>query len=177
MKKNKNYICRGNYLAALAHAGIFRGEGKSGLPREGLEGGRRVSICHFHQIDKKVSCILCVSLTSFLQVPQKSYPLRFYTYYDLLHLVHAQKRQNDAPLISFILSLYAAVGLRGRSPRMPEKFSKICKKSMKNLQILKILKETLLFFQNFLKYYRIFVENLDKNQKILEIYICRGFGG
>ena len=40
-----------------------------------------------------------------------------------------------------------------------------------------VIMEYLPFFQNFLKFYRIFGENLEKNFENLEIYIGRGFGG
>ena len=44
---------------------------------------------------------------------------------------------------------------------------------MKNLQFFTIFKKISRFFQFFLKFYRIFGENLDKN---LEKCICRGLG-
>ena len=50
----------------------------------------------------------------------------------------------------------------GEASDSREAFKKISKKTMKNLQFIKILKETLRSFQKFLKFYRIFVEHLGK---------------
>ena len=51
------------------------------------------------------------------------------------------------------------------------------KKAMKKFQSFKIFKKISRFFQNFIKFYRILGENLDKNLENLEICILVGSGG
>ena len=55
-----------------------------------------------------------------------------------------------------------------------ENFQKMLKKQWKFYTFLKIYMKNFAIFENFLKFYRNFRENLGK---ILGIWICRGFGG